>query len=154
MRIRKAQEADIPALLKLFDRLYDILSGFGLPFSLNPDEMKDVLGVMLKAKFCLISVAEDEGRILGFLSAGINRMDRKLTFQEQNMVGIISDIYVEPELRGKGVAKDLLACAEKWFRGNNIRLIESYVVLENCPSAAFFRKHGYSDMSRLMIKTL
>ncbi len=154
MRIRKAQETDLPALFTLYDRLYDTLSGFGLPFSLNSDEMKGVLGAMLKSRFCLITVAEEDGRIVGFLSAGISRMDRKLQFQGQNMIGIVSDIYVEPALRGKGVAKELLACAEDWFRENGIGLIESYVVMENHASAAFFKKHGYSDMSRLMMKTL
>jgi L-amino acid N-acyltransferase YncA len=154
MVIRKAQETDCGALLELYRDLYGTLNGLGLPFDLQPEELAGILPVMLKAKLCCIGVAEEEGRILGFVSAGINRMDRKLQYTDQVLLGIINDIYVSPALRGKGVSAELLGFAEEWLRQNEVKLVECCVIMENRPSDAFFKKNGYRDLSRVLYKTL
>jgi ribosomal protein S18 acetylase RimI-like enzyme len=154
MEIRKALESDCGTLVELYQDLYGTLNGFGLPFELQPEELQGILAVMLKSKLCYIAVAIDEGRIAAFVSAGINRMDRKLKHEGQVMIGLINDIYVSPALRGKNVAAELLRLAEGWFKENEIKLVECCVIMENHRSNAFFKKNGYHDLSRVLYKTL
>ena len=138
----------------MYGELYNLLSALGLPFSLSEDDLKSIVPSLIKSKMCRFAVAEDEDEICGFVSAATVRMDRKLNFNGENMVGVINDIFVAERVRGLGVSAMLLADAESFFAENGVRIVESEVIAKNDASAAFFKKNGYSELARIMYKTL
>ena len=154
MLIRTARESDLDALAGLYKDLYDTLDGFGLPFSLDSSSIKDILSVILRSKLCRILVAENEGAVCGFLTAGISRMDRKLKYLGESTIGMIHDVYIAPEHRKKRIAAQMLNEAEAWFRDNGVKIIECNILMENHVSAAFFNKNGYKELARIVYKEL
>ena len=154
LHIRLANESDLDTLVRLYSNLYNTLDGYGLPFSLDSDNIRDILAVMLKSKLCCIVVAQYEDTVCGFLSAGIVCMDRKLKFKGENVIGKIHDIYVDPEYREKHTATQMLEKVEAWFRDNGVKIIESDILVDNNVSAAFFGKNGYKELARNVYKEL
>jgi len=152
---RRAGVEDAEQIVALYGELYGILSGFGLPFSLERDELMSMLSVMLRSKLCYIAVAEPAGGgVRGFITAGIIRMDKKLSHPGGALVGRLHDIHVAPELRGRGVAAQLLSGFEGWLRENGAALAETHILTDNEPSMKFFEKHGYRTLGKIVYKEL
>ena len=154
MIIRRATEADAESLLRMYGELYKLLSALGLPFSLSKDDLEHILPTLMKSKMCCLAVAEDETGICGFVSAAVSRMDRKLNYGGEAMIGIINDIFAVQRVRGGGVAAMLLAYAEDFFTEKGVSMVESEVIVKNEASAAFFRKNGYGELAQILYKTL
>ncbi|MEG1633449.1 MAG: GNAT family N-acetyltransferase [Oscillospiraceae bacterium] len=152
--IRPAAEGDIDALLALYGSLYDTLRGFGLPFELSPHELRQILAVMVKSKLCRLLIAEENGETLGFISAAVTRMDRKLRFEGGNLIGTVNDICVSPACRGTGLAARLLSEAEDWFRASGAAVAECDILCGNLPAQGFWRKQGYTELALVSYKVL
>ena len=155
MNIQRASEKDIELLRVFHSRLYDTLKLFGLPFDLADCELESVLTIMLKSKLCYIAVAEtDSGDIAGFVSASVVKIDRKLNYAGQNLMGRMHDLYVDDNFRRTGVAKELFKNAEDWMKENGISICESYVPSQNIVSIRFCEKQGYSELGKILYKKL
>ena len=153
--VRPACLEDLPAIGLLYGDLYDLLQGMGLPFALDEAGLQGLLPVLFKSKMCCLAVAETpEGEICGFLSAAISRMDRKLQFRGENVIGKISDICVAEAYRGRNVAGRLLQYAESWMKDCGVTVCESEIVLQNARSLGFFQKNGYTPFCTLTYKAL
>lgn len=152
--VRAGTPEDLEVLLPLYSALYRELRGFGLAFELDPDGLRSSLSAMLGSRRCLVAVAETEGVPVGFLSAGVLRMDRKLSFHGQSVLGMIHDLYLTPERRGTGLARRLLDCAEDWLAGQGAALVECQVVEGNGPGRAFWARQGYAPVSTTHSKVL
>lgn len=145
--VRDGRPEDLEALLPLYDALYRELNGFGLAFTLSPEGMRGALSAQLRSKLCLVSVAEENGVLAGFLSAGILRIDRKLSLPGTHTLGMIHDLYLRPEHRGRGLARALLDRAEDWLAGQGVTLVQCQVVEGNAPGTAFWARQGYAPTS-------
>ena len=154
MVIRKVAEGDIEKVLCMYGELYDLLRALGLPYSLSENDLKSIVPALIKSKMCCFALAEDDEGICGFVSAAIVRMDRKLNFDGEVTVGIINDIFAAERVRGSGASAKLLTHAENFFAENEVRLVESQVIMKNEASAAFFKKNGYGELARIMYKPL
>lgn len=153
--VRHARLEDLPAIRLLYGDLYDLLQSMGLPFALDETGLQGLLPVLMKSKMCCLAVAETpEGEICGFLSAAIARMDRKLQFRGENVIGKISDICVAEAYRGQNVAGGLLQYAESWMKDCGVTVCESEIVLQNARSLGFFQKNGYTPFCTLTYKAL
>lgn len=154
VQIRDGESRDLAALTALYRALYAHLTERGLTFSLDEGGLESSLGAALRSKLCFLAVAEEEGELKGFLSAGIVRMDRKLNFRGGNTMGLIHDLYLSPEVRGQGLAGELLDRAENWFRAAEVKVIECQVVSGNEEGAAFWARRGYAPVSVTRMKAL
>lgn len=151
MEIRKASKEKIVELLEMYDELYKVLRSYGMPFELNNNQMKHILEVQLESKMYNILIAEDCEESIGFISASISKIDRKLV---GGMIGTINDIYVHNEARGRGIASALLSETEEWFRRVDVRTVKCDIVVKNDSALGFWRSHGYLDMSISALKSL
>lgn len=152
--VRDGRPEDLEALLPLYDALYRELNGFGLAFTLSPEGMRGALSAQLRSKLCQVSVAEENGVLAGFLSAGILRMDRKLSLPGTRALGMIHDLYLSPEFRGRGLARALLDRAEDWLAGQGVTLVQCQVVEGNGPGTAFWARQGYAPTSTTRARIL
>jgi GNAT superfamily N-acetyltransferase len=57
--------------------------------------------------------------------------------------GIVMDIWVDPELRGQGLAGQLLAATEEWGRSVGVGGLMAQVAVQNGPSLRALQKAGY-----------
>lgn len=155
MVIRTAQEADLPQLLEIYDRLYDMLTGeYGYPFEFSREQNERTLAVQIKSKLCRVLVAQEEQELCGFAHGSISRLDRRVTYKGAKTIGRVDDIYVEPEKRGGGLAAQLMAGLEEWFRQEEVQVVESYILSKNGQSLAFHEKCGFEPASYRVLKDL
>lgn len=153
-QIRAAGAEDIPALLELYKALYAGLKEQGLPFDLDGEGLEAMVKTMARSKLCFLAVAEEEGELLGFLCAGVVKMDRKLSYQGSGLMGLIHDLYLVPPARGKGLASGLLDRAEAWMTQAGAAVAECQVVCGNALGAGFWERRGYAPVSVTRAKTL
>lgn len=154
MIIRPATQEDIEALLPMYEKMYGSLFSFGLPFKLDNEELPKVLSVTIKSKLCYLGLAEEDGNLLGYVQASIAKLDRKLDHDGDKSIGIINDVFVEDEARGRGLASTLCERAENWMRECGITLSQAQVLCKNKPARAFWNNRGYDDLHITVCKTL
>jgi ribosomal protein S18 acetylase RimI-like enzyme len=112
----------------------------------------------LEERFSEIStkliVAEEEEEIVGFMLCLLS--PNAPVFKDRK-IGVISDVYVLEERRRKGVAKNMLNYAIKWFEKNKVRSIQLGVAHDNYEARAAWRQVGFSPYviyKRLDLKKL
>lgn len=154
VQLRDGRAEDLEGLKGLYRELYDHLESCGLAFDLEEEGVERALGAMLRSRLCLVSVAEEEGQLLGFLSAGVVKMDRKLSCEGSGLLGLIHDLYIVPQARKLGLAGALLDRTEAWFARSGAGLAECQVVWGNELGAAFWTGRGYAPVSVTRCKKL
>lgn len=112
----------------------------------------------LEQRFSEIStkliVAEEEGEIVGFM---LCLLSPNVPVFKDRKIGVISDVYVLEERRRKGVAKNMLTRAVKWFEKNKVRSVQLGVAHDNLEARAAWRRIGFEPYviyKRLDLKKL
>jgi len=73
---------------------------------------------------------------------------------DSSPVGYIEGIYVKPEHRGKGIAKELVGFAMKWAKEKGCTELASDCELENEASCIFHGKIGFKEANRIICFTM
>ncbi len=60
-------------------------------------------------------------------------------------VGYIEGIYVKPEYRGKGIARELAEFAKVWCVKNGLTMLASDCLIENSASRSFHNSIGFEE---------
>jgi len=68
--------------------------------------------------------------------------------------GRITDVYVEPSARRRGVAARLIAAAEDHFRAAGLRRVLLAVIAGNAGARAAYRRLGYRSYEEILEKPL
>ena len=63
----------------------------------------------------------------------------------------VEDLWVEPEYRRAGVARELLAAVEQWARGQGLDWLGSDALLDNGVSHAWHSAAGFAEIERIVI---
>lgn len=90
----------------------------------------------LKLNGCLILIAEDEGEMIGFLSADRGR-------QKRTKHAAYITIGILKEYKGRGIGTALLEVMENWSKENGISRMESTVMCHNVEGMRLYRKNGF-----------
>lgn len=88
-----------------------------------------------------------EGRPVGMIEARLRDYGEGC---ETSPVGYIEGWFVYPELRGSGVAGELVGAAEDWARGLGCTEMASDTWLDNAVSIRAHGKLGYQEAERLV----
>ena len=88
----------------------------------------------------------DEGRVVGHVHAAI-RVDY-VEGSNSSPVGYLEAIYVEPEYRKRGVARELAHRAERWAAERGCVEMGSDTELRNLESQAFHGRIGYQEAEK------
>jgi GNAT superfamily N-acetyltransferase len=151
--IRAGNESDLPAAAALWQRLDDYHRSLGLAFphvdkaaEIWADSFRRTLG-----RFSFLWLAEQGGVAHGFLMA---RVKQSPAYLGGLQVGEISDLYVSDELRGGGVASQLVAAALTKFRELGVHSVEVQVQAGNDGGLDFWRKRDFKTDLTLVRKVL
>lgn len=159
VEIREMQENDRPALVGFMAALNDY------EMTLSPDrapgaEMAEghmaflLEEVARRGGFTLLAVAD--GQAIGFLLAYVHTVDEGDIYLREpfRRVGEISDMYVYPAYRGRGLAKAMMAEAEGRFRAMGLSRMEVRFLSANTDAERTYRAAGFRDHESIFIKPI
>jgi len=87
----------------------------------------------------VIFVAEQAGKILGFVSTTINNPNTwRLTKRVE-----VDNLYLKDAHHGKGVGKKLVEEVKKWSQKNHIQRIFLTAFFQNKKAIAFYEREGF-----------
>jgi ribosomal protein S18 acetylase RimI-like enzyme len=114
----------------------------------NRETMREALAAHRVADGLL--VARLEGSIVGFASSSIERGSLELDTTR----GLLSNVYVEPAFRGRGIGTALLEAAEASLarQGADVMVLE--VMADNEAARRFYRRQGYDRFRVTMSRSL
>jgi len=139
--IVQAKTEDIPAVSALAAQL------FGSPAEELAEEFRDLLSSNECAVFLLLL----NGQMSGFAQCQLRRDYVEGT--SNSPVGYLEGIYVLPEYRGQGHARELLAYCEQWAKERGCTEFASDCELGNDGSLAFHLGMGFTEANRIICFT-
>jgi ribosomal protein S18 acetylase RimI-like enzyme len=143
MKIRRAELQDLKELVefeKKISSMHGKLDKFYEESGSTEREKKKFLSGHLKSRDSLVLVAEENGKIIGYILSYITK--RPKIFKEK-MSGHISSIYILERYQNKGVAKSLLEETYKWFKKRKIQWVELSVHTKNKSGIKFWEKSRF-----------
>jgi GNAT superfamily N-acetyltransferase len=145
INIRDARTDDGPALYSSWQSLRAYNASVDrriIPAPVSQQEFLAGLELILARKTSATFVAEDEGRIVGFASGGIeaNQTDR---LPEQHAT--IGYLYVEPPYRRIGLGRQLFQAIASWAASrDDVSHFEMTVLAGDEAAEAFWRSIGFT----------
>jgi len=160
VRMRHARPDDRPALVRFMAALQDNERGIEPDVLLPGAEMADshvahLLDIVARHDGVTL-IAEDEatGEALGFLIAYVEEDHGTYLVQEARSVGRVTDLFVVPAARRRGLAHGLIRAAEEHFRALGIQYMQIGVLAGNVGAQAVYTGAGYRDWLHLMMRKL
>lgn len=143
--VREATSNDIESMIDLYGRMEDHVRQISLDllFTLGSNWRELTRRYFVefsKRDDKLVLVAQDGNDIVGFLTAMITTT---LPIFVQRKYGLLNDMFVKQEYRGKGIGKKLLKTAIEWLEQNHIRRIELHVDAKNRKAITFYKAHDF-----------
>ena len=147
---KEASTADKELLLKWTKELMaheSVDEDLELPLVDNIDEkLEQWLENLLIDPNCLLIIASDKRlRPAGLIIAAVQAMPNDFTPLEAH--GLIQMVWVDPEFRQQGLAKELVLTLEKTFEEMGIPYCEIQYSSVNVEAAIFWKKLGYQVVS-------
>ena len=145
MRIRLATPADLPVLL-------DLMRGYYRDDELefDPNTSGAAMARLLhEPQWGRVWLAQIEQQAVGYLALCIG-----FSLELAGNDAFIDEVFVLPEHRGRGYARQLMQTATTAARDLNVRAIHLEVDLENVAAQALYRSLGYTPRDRYLLMTL
>ncbi|MDH3365729.1 MAG: GNAT family N-acetyltransferase [Thermoplasmata archaeon] len=146
IEIREATEDDLGDIVDLWELLVEHHRAYSDHFKLARDGRRK-WSAYLKEKFSEKStkliVAEEEGKLVGFM---LCLMSPGRPIFSEKAVGVISDAYVVKHRRKKGVMKEMLVVALRWFHKNKIKAAEVNVSAANLEARNAWGQLGFKPI--------
>lgn len=145
MEIRQVLTEDDPALKgveALFTRMYDEMKGQGLVITPPGNSSHLWLKGISKTlgRLSVLFVALSGGEVKGFAHGSLRFLPDYLG---GHLTGNITHIYIVPDLRGSGAARELHGELENWFSGKQVHSVDLQVIPGNEKGIEFWERLGY-----------
>lgn len=143
--IREARDGDIQQAAQLIVRMKRLNGEFDPLFAEVAAAAQRAAGYIadsMKASGSMIIVAEKGGRLLGVLRAEV----RERLFYEPSPEGSVTDFYVLPEARRKGLGDLMLKEAWTRLRKRGAAMMTAEVPAQNEIAARFYKKRGFRPL--------
>jgi ribosomal protein S18 acetylase RimI-like enzyme len=138
---REAEESDLPIIEKLMTELIEVLDNTK---DINIRQVVNNCKNLLKDETSYLLVAEIEGTVTGFIN-----FTTRQTILHQDLSGLIDELVVAKEFRGKGVGNQLLLAAIRKCRQLGCREVEVSTEKTNTKAREFYKKCGFEERGLL-----
>jgi ribosomal protein S18 acetylase RimI-like enzyme len=98
---------------------------------------------------CFVAVESEV--IVGYIVVSVKS---RPSFYSVASYGYISGLMVDPDVRGRGIATELLDRAHEWFSNRSVRHILLETALKNERALLFYGKHGFSALRTQLHRAL
>lgn len=143
MKIRKAEERDVPALLEIYN--YEVLHGTAT-FDLNPRSLEERRAWFYAhpgGRYLLLT-AEENGVPVGYASLS--------PYREKEAYAATAElsIYVAADCRGRGIGSALMQRILEHARAcEELHTVVSVITGDNDGSIRMHQRYGFSDCGRI-----
>jgi GNAT superfamily N-acetyltransferase len=145
--VRPARTDDIPQMCDLLAELFSIESDF------SPDREKQVRGLRLLLNEIsgpsFVLVAENNSDIVGMCSVQV-----LISTAEGGPAGLLEDLIVRKDHRGKGIGPRLLSEIFKWCVTKNISRIQLLRDTANISALNFYAGNGWENTGLTCMRKL
>ncbi len=152
--VRPAGGADVEAVTTLWrsllghherlDPAYRTIPGADREFAAAAREM-------IASADATVLVWDDGSRVVGFCSVRLVRAPPELVERRR---GEILELVVHPDVRRRGVGRNLAEAACGWIRERGAERVEIRVHARNAPGQAFWRALGWGDFVDVLQRRL
>lgn len=151
VRVRPAAAADGPGLFGAWQRAREHNASIDrriVPVPISQPEFVADFEQMLARKTSAAFVAETDGRLVGFISGGVEANQPDRLPQRHATIGYL---YVDDGYRRRGIARALFEAVAGWAQQvDGVSHFEMTVITADEAAAAFWRSIGFSPfISRL-----
>jgi GNAT superfamily N-acetyltransferase len=155
LTIRSARlPQDKPVLLDFIVGLQRFEAEFESDRRLDPAYAEDQFADLMKnLANGAIFLAEEDGRALGWIMV-YEQEGKPYVIEAERRQATICELFVAPQMRGKGVGQALLTAAEDWARTIGIRVIHIGHLSENTRASEVYDRAGYAPYVLLRRKRL
>ncbi|MBC6485982.1 acetyltransferase [Aeromonas hydrophila] len=152
MEIRKAQEQDIDAILELNRQIGEIhFEQAPQVFCPPSPEERAFLLAAIATEGRLFCVAEQEGAVVGFLTARID-INETIPFLSKEPICRIGTVVVDEGYRSQGIGKALIAHCDEWGKVQGAHQIRLEVMAFNERAKALYEALGFKMLSQTMAR--
>lgn len=134
MKIRTATKGDIPAMAELLHELFAIEADF------SPDFATQCRGLelLVECGHAEIFVAEHDGTVVGMCT-----VQTHLSTAKGREVGLVEDMVIDIDHRGRGIGAALLRTVEEWANKRGLTRLQLQADRDNHPALGFYRQQGW-----------
>ena len=132
MTVRAATPTDREAIHRLYTDFYAEWPPPAYTGAVSEEELAKVDDVLASG---IAAVAEEDGEAVGF----------SLAWRKRGTQGFVSDLYVRPDARRKGIGKRLLRFVTDALREAGATHVTLYVEVENADARAVYRRWGFRE---------
>lgn len=152
--IRKAEEKDLDGIIGLVKRLKILNSEFDRHFSVRDNfhsEVTDYLRQCIEddSNF-IVQVAEDKGRVVGLLKIDLHRR----IYYSPEVEARITEFYIMPEYRRKGLGSALMESCINILKGMNIKILSTEFPTLNLIASNFAKGKGFKEMISILVRDI
>ncbi|WP_042057711.1 GNAT family N-acetyltransferase [Aeromonas allosaccharophila] len=152
MEIRKATTLDIDAIVELNRQIGEIHhQHYPEVFCPPSPEDRAFLLSAIGAEGRLFCVAEQDGMVVGFLTARID-INETIPFLSKQPVCRIGSVVVDEQHRSRGIGKVLIAHCDEWAKARDVQQIRLEVMAFNERAQALYASLGFKVQSQIMAR--
>ena len=140
MTIRPYQPADLSEWMRMRRELWP-----ELPADEAAQHAECEAWLARKNSIILVAQRPEASRLCGFIEAGEREFADGC---ETSPVAYLEGWFVDEDLRGLGIGRQLVQAAEEWAVTNGYREFASDALLENLPSQRAHRSVGFVEIER------
>ena len=143
--VRRATPADLPGIGRLGALLIKEHYDFDPQRFLaarpgTPEGYASFIGTQLEDPDKAVLVADEEGDVVGYAFAAVEGYDYMAL---RGPAGVLHDVIVEPEHRGRGVGRLLLDATLEFFRSRNVPRVVLWTAERNEAAQRLFASMGF-----------
>jgi GNAT superfamily N-acetyltransferase len=145
---RPATEDDLPRIAELARTVREEMAALrGGPLFLareaRPEPMEDGLAAELAADDHAVFAGTIDDVVIGYAAV------RSEALRTGDVLGVLTDLYVEPEARAVGVGEELMSAALDWCKDQHVTAVDAYALPGDRDTKNFFEMSGFT--ARLLV---
>ena len=143
--VRRATSADLPKVGRLGALLIEEHHNFDSRRFLaarprTPTDYASYIGAQLDEADSIVLVAVDDGEVVGYAYAVVEGYDYMAL---RGPAGVLHDVIVDPEHRGRGVGRLLLSAMLEFFRSRGVQRVVLSTAEQNEAAQRLFASAGF-----------
>ncbi len=131
-RVRPATEADLDAMVGLLRELFAVEEDFAFDPARQRRGLAQLIGAPTEQRAVL--VADAGGEVVGMATVQV-----VVSTAEGGAAGLVEDVVVRSDWRGRGIGRGLLQALEEWARARGVTRLQLLADSSNAPALGFYR---------------